>query len=234
VARELWTVIAKFIKPVDYTGITHAPEPQMTPVAALVGVIDYAAGLERSAGDEKLYEHVKDDFCGGANTLFDGSREALVNGDIKTAHRMAHTLKGQAGLIGAEKLRAASFGLEQLLKQILDGKSGGDIDSMFSRVKSELDSVLLQLKTDKEGKPRQNSGTKRISVGQAVSLAAKLEPLIRSSDAEALDYIDELRAMPEETAKLADSLIMYLDDYEFDAALTKVIELKTRLEELNV
>jgi signal transduction histidine kinase/CheY-like chemotaxis protein len=234
VARELWTVIAKFIKPIDYTGINHAAaEPQMTPVAALMGVIDYAAGLERSAGDEKLYEHVKDDFFSGANTLFDGARESLVNGDIKAAHRMAHTLKGQAGLIGAEKLRTASFGLEQLLKQILDGKSGGDIDSMFSRVKGELDSVLQQLKDDREGKPRQDRDAKRMSVDKAIGVMIKLEPLIRSSDAEALDYIDDLRLLPEKVTPLADNLIMYLDDYEFDAALAAAIELKSRLEELN-
>ncbi|GHU90236.1 hypothetical protein FACS1894202_09690 [Clostridia bacterium] len=95
VSQELWDCLSKFL--------------------TTVTVIDEQTGLER-AGGGALYKKLKRDFYAKNQNFIEELNAAADGGDMTAAHRMAHTLKSTAGLIGAEKLRAEAFETEQILK----------------------------------------------------------------------------------------------------------------------
>jgi PAS domain S-box-containing protein len=65
-------------------------------------------------------------------------REALQSGDIELAHRLAHTLKGVAGTIGATELQEACFRLEKALAE----RETGRYESCLIRVEAALKVVM--------------------------------------------------------------------------------------------
>jgi diguanylate cyclase (GGDEF)-like protein len=81
------------------------------------GPLNRRAGLVNAGDDPVLYRRL----CAGfyADHGGDGAkiRAALAAEDTELAHRLAHTLKGTAGLIGAEKLSRAALLVEEALRE---------------------------------------------------------------------------------------------------------------------
>ncbi|WP_295884424.1 transporter substrate-binding domain-containing protein [uncultured Thiohalocapsa sp.] len=76
------------------------------PPAAVQGpVVDFAAGLTRAGGEAALYHRVLAAFHAEHGQDPATLRRALESGDLAAARGIAHTLKGTAGLIGAEMLQ---------------------------------------------------------------------------------------------------------------------------------
>jgi CheY-like chemotaxis protein len=110
--RELWDCLEKYLGP---------------PVSDSSPAIDYQAGLSMAGDNEELYEKLRRLFYDQHRNFFEEFLSLLEKkpeghtGDqkddtITTAHRMVHSLKSGAALIGAEKLRARAAGMEASLK----------------------------------------------------------------------------------------------------------------------
>ncbi len=102
------------------TADNHNREARHTPeLAALKAIdgLDVAAGLRNTAGNEKLYRKLlsklADQHGGDAKLL----RTALNHQDGERAHRIAHTLKGVAGTLGAHELQAAARATENAIRE---------------------------------------------------------------------------------------------------------------------
>ncbi len=68
-------------------------------------------------------------------------REALAADDLNTAERLAHTLRGIAGTLGAETLQDLAALLESSIKK---GESG-EVDSLLARVDKELATFIASI-----------------------------------------------------------------------------------------
>jgi len=66
--------------------------------------------------DSDLIEKLRIDFAKNHKSTCTNIREALYYGDMKTAHRLAHSLKGLAGLIHESGLSQTAERVEQVLK----------------------------------------------------------------------------------------------------------------------
>lgn len=106
--------------------------------------IDFAAGLERVMDDRALFLRVLGRFAGDYRDLAARLHAALDAGDAVLAHRIAHTLKGAAGMIEANRLRQLALEVELALK------AGGAaplaliaaLDEALARVLAEVDALL--------------------------------------------------------------------------------------------
>jgi signal transduction histidine kinase/CheY-like chemotaxis protein len=67
--------------------------------------------------DMALQKEAKIIFAKNKQNKFDEIADAIKTNDIKLAHRLTHTLKGNAGLIGRPGLQAAADEVEQALKR---------------------------------------------------------------------------------------------------------------------
>jgi HPt (histidine-containing phosphotransfer) domain-containing protein len=102
--------------------------------------IDMAAGVACLGGDAAMYARVLHRFAQSFAAMPDGIRAALAQDDAEQAVRLAHTLKGAAGTIGAGLLQAAAWRLEQSLRSGSDD-CGGVLDD----VAAELQRVLHEI-----------------------------------------------------------------------------------------
>lgn len=105
----------------------------MVPLARL----DVQDALKRLGGRRRLYAEALKNFKRDYVKTHHIIRQRLAAGDMDTAKRMAHTVKGLAGLIGAAGLIQAAAGLE---KAIADKDSG--IDELLNGFERELKMTL--------------------------------------------------------------------------------------------
>lgn len=103
-------------------------------------VIDLGAGLARVMGDRALFLRVLGRFGVDYRDLTARLHAALDAGDIVLAQRIAHTLKGAAGMIEANHLHALALGVELALK----GGSRLSL-SLIDELGTELGRVLLEV-----------------------------------------------------------------------------------------
>ena len=84
--------------------------------AHTASAIDLAAGLERVMGDRPMFLRVLARFAADYRDLTTRLHAALDAGDAVLAQRIAHTLKGAAGMIEAIHLRRLALEVELALK----------------------------------------------------------------------------------------------------------------------
>ncbi|MFM6987179.1 MAG: response regulator [Arenimonas sp.] len=111
------------------------PEAPPAPPASL----DLALGMARMGGKASLYHKILAQFRERQSDAPLKIREALAAGDADTARRIAHTLKGLSGNIGATGLQKAC---ESIDARIRVGDTGGDFPGRLSEMASQLDAVM--------------------------------------------------------------------------------------------
>src|SRR5438128_5098360 len=103
--------------------------------------VNHANGVARLMGDTALFGRVLVRFRKEYRHAADSIRCALAAGDIQLALRLAHKLKGAAGMIEAAPLRDEAQALEQELRH----GSDGDPARHVMRLERALERVLCEL-----------------------------------------------------------------------------------------
>ena len=80
--------------------------------------INAAPVIKRMRGNVIAYRRLHSLFCHQFQDSVSSLRQSLEAGDIEVARRLAHTVKGAAGTIGADELSAVSAQLEEAFKHI--------------------------------------------------------------------------------------------------------------------
>ena len=198
-SQDLWRVLMKHLTPVETD----------------------AAARTRSGGEPReseMQNMMRVNFVKNNRTKFSEIEEAVSSGDVKLAHRLAHTLKGNAGMIGKTGLQSAAAALEALL-------SKGTGDSFHSAIemdilRTELEKVLEELKPLLD-KPRE--AAKPLNNGQILALFDQLEPMLENINPRCTELLDDLRAVPE-----TEELARQIEDYNFEAAIDILYILKRK------
>ena len=153
--------------------------------------IDVNDGIERVMGNRDLYARMlrrfRNDYQDGALPI----RTALASENTVLAHRMAHTLKGASGMIGAHRLHARASELEEALRL-----EAGDFRVMLASLITEMEKVLQLLGVLLDGSPPAGMPV-QLPSRALLSDAALLERLIElltNSDGAAMDLLQESRA----------------------------------------
>ncbi|MPQ59302.1 Hpt domain-containing protein [Duganella sp. FT27W] len=79
-----------------------------------VAVLEVETGLQQLMGDHDLYRQILRRFRQRYQDSAEQARNELLAGDAVSAQRTVHTLKGAAGMIGAQQLYLLSMALEPL------------------------------------------------------------------------------------------------------------------------
>ena len=100
--------------------------------------VDLARALHWVGGDRRLLRELVGVFVEEAPGRLAELRRGAAARDAATVERVAHSLKGSAGLLGAASLQAASAELEErALAKRVDG-----VADLVARVEGELERVL--------------------------------------------------------------------------------------------
>jgi diguanylate cyclase (GGDEF)-like protein/PAS domain S-box-containing protein len=116
-------------------------------------VLDKKDGLDRCGGDRELYEKLCDSFVEDHGGDYEKIKTAFDTGDIPLAHRLSHTLKSTAALLGGGKTSAIAREMEAFLAPQPDqgqntvnapdkGAVQGLLDELGTALKEFLDELL--------------------------------------------------------------------------------------------
>ena len=125
---------------------TSPPPPPAPAVSAqaeeipAVEGLDTADGLMRVAGNKTLYLKLLRQFIASEHDAPSRIRERLSSEDRATAERMAHTVKGVAGNLGAGALQSVAADLERAVRE------GAPAEALCDRLESVLSPLLAELR----------------------------------------------------------------------------------------
>ncbi|MFM2092883.1 MAG: hypothetical protein RIS70_7, partial [Planctomycetota bacterium] len=191
---QLFETIARFYRPSSEVAVVsqQAVDPASEEVPAIAG-LDTSDGLSRVAGNRKLYLKILRKFVDQQGAAVSEVAGALAQGDRVLAERIAHTLKGVAGNIGAKALYAAAGQLE---KRIHDNASSKDLEAAQSQAQAELDTLLAGLKpiAVSASVPEAAPATP-VDSAQMRLAAAELIQLLQAFDPGATDFVESHHAM---------------------------------------
>jgi HPt (histidine-containing phosphotransfer) domain-containing protein len=116
---------------------------------------------------------------------------ALAKGDPAVAERLAHTLKGVAGNIGAKTIQAAAGDLEKLIR---DRVGAAQLEPAQQKVSAALDPLVEQLRAalgPADAKtPAQPAASAPVDPAQTREAAAQLSKLLSEFDPGAADFLE--------------------------------------------
>jgi two-component system, sensor histidine kinase and response regulator len=200
-----------------------APVPAQLPTE-LPG-INLPQGLRRLAGNQTLYRSLLGKFFTGYAQTAEEIRQTLQSGDLATAERLAHTLKGVAGNLGAERLAAAATALDAVLKTTDPNSTSipaewEPVASALAEVHAGLAAWMEQSSASPELSPPVAPTANATSSSDLLPLLAELKQLAEAADFGAKDACARLEERLRGTllaARLA-PITAALDRYDFPAA----------------
>jgi CheY-like chemotaxis protein len=141
---------------------------------------------------------------------------ALSAGDIKLAHRLAHTLKSNAAQLGRTGLQKAAGVIEDLL-----AKGENRVTPSQLRVfKQELTAAIIDFEPlVQKAKPSQLT-TELLDETEKKELLDELIPLLKMGNPMCLSLIDKLRAIPD-----SEELIKRMENFDFELAIESLTKL---------
>jgi len=176
----------------DATGpkVISSAEPSLLP--SHIDGLDLQAGLRRVMGKEARYLALLRDFSATQADAPTRITAALAAGDSAGAERIAHTLKGLAGTIGANILQQQAHTLEEAVR------TGGDPAASMPGVQAALSRLLaaLQAALPAPVKDVQATGTSAdqaaaMTPAQREALIAQLLALLQADDPKAQKLLAE-------------------------------------------
>ncbi|WP_185976661.1 PAS domain S-box protein [Catenovulum sediminis] len=186
-------------------------------------------GLSGALGDYELYKRLLVRFFYTYENFESDFTSLISNQDREQAIRLAHTLKGTAAQIGHNVVAELAANLEQTLKQ-------GDsdlIEEIKARLQLHLNRLLLVL--NRSGLMVRSEQTKQFDSAKVLELLSEAKQLVSRYDTSAVDIIEELSTYLHGTVfeTLYKVLERQINEYDFDAALSNLLELEIKLESEN-
>ena len=185
--------------------------------------VDVAGGLERVAGNKKLYRNFLTKFIEGQEDVAARVIKSLKAGDRVLAERLAHTVKGVAGNIGAGGVQEAAAELELAIRR---NEPEQLMEEILKRFAGTVALLIENLRTALGGKKAETEikTAAVMDAGAIEPVFVKLVQLLRANDAETVNYFvaiqDDLRAaLPYGDYEKLKKLIT---DYELDEALKEL------------
>jgi two-component system sensor histidine kinase/response regulator len=187
---SLFETLERFVTPAMRGTLVPRPEPSPAVVAEEAELPDVpglntAEGLQRVAGNKKLYRKLLSQFCTTEADTTQRIGAALAENDRARAERLAHTLKSVAGNIGATDVQNAAAHLEKAIK---GSAPATEIETLRASLAERLAPIIHGLKTALEG-----ANGEPAQAGDPEQLKAAVEQMSRylaKSDGAAIDYFE--------------------------------------------
>jgi two-component system sensor histidine kinase/response regulator len=147
--------------------------------------LDMVIGLRRLLGKQSLYLSMLRKFVSGQKNIVSEIHKALESGSWESAERLAHTLKGVAGNIGATHLPQLAQALETTIRE---RHPRIDIDAQLDELASPLEQLIVQL--ERQLPPMLVKTAVTVDLKKLAGICDTLESLLIEDNAEAVDLLE--------------------------------------------
>ncbi len=229
---ELWRLLAYMIQPRAGLGVANTKFPvkadadasrtevrpgEWLPALVIEG-LDTRLGLRRVMGKQDLYGSLLRKFSTSQAGAMARLRAALDAGDHALAERVAHTLKGVAGSIGAVTLEADAAALEAAIR---DGLGKEAIEHLIDKPQSRLDALIHALEANL---PMQVAETPINSTADELEAKCqRLAALLAQQDFDADDFFAKNRNIFQAAfGRDCEPIKLAIDRFNFEQALLEL------------
>jgi HPt (histidine-containing phosphotransfer) domain-containing protein len=169
---------------------SHMTEPEADPDLPAIEGLDTKDGLARVAGNRKLYSKLLRQFGEQNGETIAQISDALKQGDVGVAERLAHTVKGVAGNIGAKPVQTAASKLEKLIRE----KAGlSETNDAIADLSAVLDPLLAKLRQVYASAPQntvvESSNTGPVDIAAARMAGERMGQLLAQFDPDAVEAL---------------------------------------------
>ena len=196
--QELWRCLVKYIPVDSYTTIDQT---------------------HQSTEEDIMLKKLKLNFVKTNQNTFDEFVKALKEGDSKQAHRLAHTIKGNAGQIGEKRLQNAAAIAENTLTEGISLITKEHIHALETEMRVVLDGLAPLLEEANNA-----IDTEPVDIKKVLDILDKLVPLLEDLDTDCLNIIEDLKGV-----SAARELIDQIEGYQYESALITLENLRKEL-----
>jgi two-component system sensor histidine kinase/response regulator len=226
--QDLWQALAHWIRP--RAGLGQAAGKPQAPLSAGAAAeeeipqnvpgLDIRLGLRHVMGKKPLYLSLLRRFVQGQPAGLQPMAQALAAGDTVTAERLAHTLKGLAGNIGATALQAA---MEKIETAVREQTPLATLQSLLAPAEGLLTTLVAQLQAQLP-QPAASPDSRTVDPVQLQRACQELQALLAYDDPQASDVL-QANAPLLEAALGANyrTIRTAVEDFDFEAALRALI-----------
>ena len=141
----------------------------------------------------------------------------LDSGDVRSAHRVAHTLKSSAGYLGKHALQKAALDLEKSLHDETANHTPEQLETLKEELSSALSEFNKIISEGVEEKVEKHYDREELNI-----MLEELEPLLKKGNFNALDYVEKLQSITS-----METLAELIDDYDFTGAYELVKKIRS-------
>jgi CheY-like chemotaxis protein len=177
-------------------------------------------GILQPQDEEKLRLKFINSFVRDNKTKYNDIEAAIKAGDIKLAHRLAHTLKSNAALVDKKRLQKAAEEVESLLS---DEENRMNIYAMNS-LETELNAALKEFEPLIAQDAAPAASNKSLNKEQTQELLGVLGALLDGGNPDCLKLLGDLRNVPG-----SEELAQQIEYFEFDLAMKTLAQLQKNI-----
>jgi CheY-like chemotaxis protein len=187
--------------------------------------MDVDSGLQRIAGNKRLYRDLLSQFVVRQQSIGNRIKEALETGDHNQAERLAHSLKGVAGNLGINQIFVLAGTLESAIRESPAGTKGL-IEELTSALDRQIRAIRAALSVDSVDRGKRFD-VRPAEREEALTAIARLRERLEKSAADAPQAFTDLAEILQRTvvAWRLDALGAAVKAFDFDAALAKLDEI---------
>jgi CheY-like chemotaxis protein/nitrogen-specific signal transduction histidine kinase len=231
-SEAMWVTLLRWL-PAHLSDSTTGNPVSIGPLAATQAMgfvtidgLDLEGALARCNHNPQLLENILRKFCLGQVHAVRSMKEALREGDYALAERLAHTLKGVSGNIGAQQLQNPATVLEQLLQQHADPTQLAPLlESLDQALQGQVASIQRGLSAVVPTTKPTADGATATPTALSTAVLSSLLQALRDGDAQSVDLVatheDALRDyLGPGYAQFSN----HVDAYDFEPALALLNE----------
>ncbi len=212
--QALFSVLRTWLKAEDLVAPSEKSNEEIEEIEGL----DTSSGLIRAGGKLKTYKSILKRFCANNEKVAEEIKEAIGSDNKEVSVRLAHTVKGVTGNIGAVGLSQKAAEIEHDLKENQPEKAVEKLNDFDQN----LNLVIASIRNS--GLIKEEEKIVKFDPAKCSALISKLSELLEDNDSDALECVDELLEMERDDhlQKLSD----LINNFEFEDASLQLEKFK--------
>ena len=222
--EDLYATLARYYiaptVPVAVRPSTPPVEPSEEIALPAIAGLDTAAGLRRAGNNRKLYRQMLDRFASDFADCSQTFARCLANAQWEEAERLAHTLKGLAGTLGANDVQLPAGELEAASKSRQAEAAAVALAALTAPLTPLLTALQQHFAEQAAAKPADRPSTTDAPPGKLPDCLPQLRQLLAEGDSDAIDLWEKHQ---QEFARVLSPQVAHrigtaLQNFEFDSA----------------
>jgi two-component system sensor histidine kinase/response regulator len=191
--EDLWKALLQWITPRQSgkpTTLEHSDLAEELELPSDIEGLDMVSGLRRLLGKKHIYIAMLRRFVSGQKSAVVDIYNALIRDEPQIAERLAHTLKGASGTIGATGVQQLAAQLEDAIKQ---DRPREELEAHLAAIRVPLETLVTQI--DQKLPAEKEPLAVQVNTEQLTPICAQLIELLREGDSEAADLFEKHAAL---------------------------------------